>query len=229
MLQQARGASVLLLHGAIRHHDWDVRPPWHRRQVLLRRRFGSRLDGHRSPLGRQGSTLLFPHLELQERRSARRERRAVPRLSTPFISNERVEHEKHSPGPKYLPKTEFREKSIKYSLRPRGRLELDERLRLESGLGPAAYRTRVSRSGGGYIGDAPKYGFRKADQIQRPDMNYRSVPFVSEEHARSENIGIHSPGPGAYTPVSPTGHPGSPIFKKTADRFYTPFEPNRIA
>jgi len=64
--------------------------------------------------------------------------------------------------------------------------------------GPAMYVTRAtSRYGGGYMGDAPSPSIS-----QRQSQTNR---YVSKEHAKVAQWGLHSPGPASYTPREMVG------------------------
>uniref|UniRef100_A0A7S0RZR0 Uncharacterized protein n=1 Tax=Chlamydomonas leiostraca TaxID=1034604 RepID=A0A7S0RZR0_9CHLO len=53
--------------------------------------------------------------------------------------------------------------------------------------------------------DAPKTVFGSATKLVTPQSNFSGTVFVSHGHSRRENVGVHSPGPAAYSPdTSPT-------------------------
>jgi hypothetical protein len=71
-----------------------------------------------------------------------------------------------------------------------------------------------------------------AERLRRPVRGGPTVPFISEEHCRRENLGVHSPGPVFGCRGSPCGHPSTaPSLhgQGAIDRFYSPFETGRLS
>jgi hypothetical protein len=69
--------------------------------------------------------------------------------------------------------------------------------------GPGSYSPRSTFKGGvvsngiNKAGDAPSSSFGRAYKPRRPEAQLKKAEFLGKEFAR-ENIGVHSPGPGAY-------------------------------
>mmetsp|Transcript_42553 Transcript_42553/g.136527 ORF Transcript_42553/g.136527 Transcript_42553/m.136527 type:complete len:356 (-) Transcript_42553:215-1282(-) len=148
-------------------------------------------------------------------------------------------HGVFSPGPVYYPdkdrygKAEYGNRAS--SMRPRlkvptlpyGYSYKEFRHHGQEGTpAPGEYDYKVSRKGGGYLGDAPHFTFRGKDFL-RAEENISTVPFVSEFHSKIDNHGIYSPGPSWYNPEQ-MEHRLPPNFDSGPDRFYDRFEPGRL-
>lgn len=134
----------------------------------------------------------------------------------------------HGPGPKYLPGDCHQKTHISFSMRPKLTMEFDAHSKAAKNPGPAAHgmRPNVSRTG---VASSPSFQFSRTTQRINPAYNLSEAPYISEQHAKTENI-IHSPGPAQYylprgSHVKPLGHFR---YQGHADRFYDPFETGRV-
>eukprot|EP00798_Chlamydomonas_sp_ICE-L_P024545 gene24545-10153_t len=100
--------------------------------------------------------------------------------------------------------------------------------------GPGDYQPGMVALGGRAEigGDAPKWKFTKQQKGVAPDTNLSGTAFISKEHAASDNIGVHSPGPAAYhaSNIASSGKPcaaSHSIAPKAASYFDSYFDPAR--
>lgn len=78
--------------------------------------------------------------------------------------------------------------------------------------------------------DAPKPVFGSSNKMVSPQSNFSATVFLSQKHAMRENVGVHSPGPAAYSPdTSPTRVAAAEysLGKKAASYFDLYLDPQR--
>ncbi len=81
------------------------------------------------------------------------------------------------------------------------------RLDLRIALPRLQYETAMVATGGSLEPgeDAPHPVFSTATKLVTPASNLSAVVFVSNHHSMKENMGVHSPGPAAYSPEKGKG------------------------
>mmetsp|Transcript_38647 Transcript_38647/g.85983 ORF Transcript_38647/g.85983 Transcript_38647/m.85983 type:complete len:523 (-) Transcript_38647:1004-2572(-) len=121
-----------------------------------------------------------------------------------------------SPGPVYRPLVDSISNAYKIPQYSFGRQLLGSRFNLSASMpsncphwnpGPADYEVSSLYKGGNKDPgvDAPKTVFGRSQKLVSPETRFSATVFVSKEHAKRENLNIHSPGPAQYSPdVSPT-------------------------
>lgn len=156
--------------------------------------------------------------------------------ATVFVSHGHARRENvgvHSPGPAaYSPDTSpTRAAAATYSLGAKAPSYFDIYLDPTRQLSPGPqYASQLDRTGKRTWGAEPRATFGKGPKAWEPEVNLSAAPFISKAHAPHVNQGVHSPGPGRYSPevCKPVHVPAPMINSGPSDRFYSRFEPGRI-